>query len=140
MNLTSAVFFLCAGIGLAGCGNTTTSGGDGLTMQGPSGTLTHGVCATFTLTHTFNAHPMPGVTDPPAAVTSTRSYTVTATNGTMYSDTKCTTVLSGPVTIPTGSTSADFGFTATAAGTACDVKAVDAAQPLITAEIDVTPN
>jgi hypothetical protein len=72
-------------------------------------TLMHGVCTALQLNYGASA----GSPNAPRNLV----VSITASDGTLYSDAECTTLLTtGSLTIPSGSSSVAFGFTATAPG------------------------
>jgi hypothetical protein len=76
-----------------------------VTLTVPSSPIGTGVCAALALTLS------------PSAAPHDLSFPVTASSGTLYADTACTTPLAaGTVTVPGGSQSIAFGFEAQAAG------------------------
>jgi hypothetical protein len=83
----------------------------GLTLTQSSPSITHGQCAVFDATY----H-QPGVVD--AGAPHDFGTPLSATDGTLYVDSMCTTPLTtGTLTIPSGATGVSFGFVPTAAGT-----------------------
>jgi hypothetical protein len=114
---------------------SSTAGWGGVTIEAPT-SLTHGMCATFTLQHTGT---QVGSLSPQPAP-SAETLTVTATNGDVFIDGMCDMqVPGGAISFPSGSVSASFGFKPTQAGS-CEITVSGPTNSYIQSSMTVSAN